>query len=54
LTNAEIGRRLGIYRGHVGHEGHISRTILGFLEEEQVIIQENDKTWCLREAEKPE
>ena len=21
LTNAEIGRRLGIYRGHVGHEG---------------------------------
>jgi hypothetical protein len=54
LTNAEIGRRLGIYRGHVGHEGHISRTILGFLEEEQVIIQEDDKTWRLREATKTE
>jgi hypothetical protein len=26
LSNAEIGRRLGIYQGHVGHEGHISRT----------------------------
>jgi len=49
LTNAEIGRQLGIYRGHVGHEGHISRTILAFLEEEQVIIQQNDKTWKLRE-----
>ena len=54
LTNAEIGRRLGIYRGHVGHEGHISRTILGFLEEDQVIIQEKDKTWHLREAGKPD
>jgi len=22
-SNAEIGRKLGIYAGHVGHEGHI-------------------------------
>ena len=28
LTNAQIGRRLGIYAGHVEHEGHIPRTLL--------------------------
>jgi hypothetical protein len=27
-SNADIGRSLGIYVGHIGHEGHISRTIL--------------------------
>jgi hypothetical protein len=50
LTNAEIGRELGIYRGHKGHEGHISRTLLGFLEEEGVLVQGagNDKRWTLR------
>ena len=32
LTNAEIGRALGIYTGHVGHEGHVSRTMLSLLE----------------------
>ena len=29
LSNAQIGRRLGIYTGHKGHEGHIPRTLLG-------------------------
>jgi hypothetical protein len=54
LTNAEIGRRLGIYQGHVGHEGHISRTVLGLLENEEVIVQDKEtKTWRLRDA-KPE
>lgn len=28
LKNAQIGRSLGIYSGHAGHEGHISRTVL--------------------------
>ena len=51
LTNAEIGRRLGIYQGHVGHEGHISRTILGLLEAEGVVVQDRaTKFWSLRKS----
>jgi hypothetical protein len=51
LTNAEIGRRLGIYQGHVGHEGHISRTILAMLEGEQVVVQNKEtKVWSLRKG----
>lgn len=49
LTNAAIGRRLGIYSGHVGHEGHISRTVLALMEAEGVIEQESaSKIWKLR------
>jgi hypothetical protein len=52
LTNAEIGRRLGIYQGHVGHEGHTSRTILAMLEAEEVVVQNKEsKAWGLRKAE---
>ncbi len=52
LSNAEIGRRLGIYGGHVGHEGHISRTILGVLEKEEVIVQDKKtKVWTVRKVE---
>jgi hypothetical protein len=40
LKNSQIGRGLGIYAGHVGHEGHISRTILAMLEAEGLIRQE--------------
>lgn len=48
-TNAEIGRALGIYTGHVGHEGHISRTILGLMESEEVVVQdEKTKLWSLK------
>jgi hypothetical protein len=55
LSNAEIGRRLGIYQGHVGHEGHISRTVLGLLEAEEVIVQDKEsKMWRLRESGKTE
>jgi len=50
LTNAEIGRRLGIYQGHVRHEGHISRTLLALLEGEEVIVQDTDKRWHLRDV----
>jgi hypothetical protein len=39
LTNAEIGRSLGIYAGHVEHEGHISRTLLALMEKESVVQQ---------------
>lgn len=48
LSNAEIGRALGIYGGHVGHEGHVSRTLLAFLESEGVARQdEGTKRWRL-------
>jgi hypothetical protein len=40
MTNAELGRRLGIYAGHRGHEGHISRTMLALLEAEGVVDQD--------------
>jgi hypothetical protein len=49
LTNAEVGRFLGIYQGHVGHEGHVSRTILALLESEEVAEQDKEsKIWKLR------
>ena len=48
LSNAEIGRTLGIYQGHKGHEGHISRTVLAFLEAEGAVKQNEDtKAWYL-------
>lgn len=49
LTNAEIGRSLGIYAGHIGHEGHISRTLLAVMESEGVVEQDGEtKRWSLR------
>lgn len=49
LSNAQIGRSLGIYSGHVGHEGHISRTILALMEAEGVVRQDTKtKRWHLR------
>lgn len=49
MTNAEIGRSLGIYKGHVGHEGHIPRTLLGLMEAEGVVEQSvGDKKWKLK------
>lgn len=49
LTNAQIGRRLGIYHGYLGgNKGHISRTILGYLESEGMVLQNPDsRKWCL-------
>jgi len=48
LKNVEIGRKLGIYMGHVEHEGHIPRTILAMMEAEGVVEQNADtKTWKL-------
>lgn len=49
LTNAAIGRSLGIYSGHIRHEGHISRTILALMEAEGVTEQDPaTKVWKLR------
>ncbi len=50
LKNSEIGRSLGIYSGHIEHEGHISRTLLAMLEAEGVVVQSPDnKKWKLRD-----
>jgi hypothetical protein len=49
MTNAQIGRSLGIYTGHVGHEGHIPRTLLAIMEQEGVVEQdEKSKRWTIR------
>lgn len=50
LKNAEIGRSLGIYTGHIEHEGHISRTLLAMLEADGVAKQDPaTKQWVLRD-----
>lgn len=49
LTNAQIGRSLGIYMGHVGHQGHISRTVLGLMQAEEVVAQDpTSRRWRIQ------
>jgi len=49
LRKSQLGRLLGIYGGHVQHEGHISRTILEMLQDDGIAEQqEKAKTWRLR------
>jgi len=51
LKNSDIGRLLGIYMGHVRHEGHIPRILLGMMEAEGVVFQDaSTKRWKLRMA----
>ena len=48
LRNSDIGRLLGIYMGHVEHEGHIPRTLLALMEAEGVVQQDKaTKLWSL-------
>jgi len=55
LKNVEIGRALGIYTGHVRHEGHIPRTLLAIMEAEGVVKQDEEtKIWKLRPLSDPE
>lgn len=50
LTNVQIGRSLGIYTGHVRHEGHIPRTLLALMENEGVVVQDvESKKWAIRQ-----
>ena len=50
LQNAQIGRTLGIYGGHAGHDGHIPRTLLEMLQREDVVAQDvKTKRWSLRQ-----
>lgn len=52
LSNAVIGRSLGIYSSHSKQEGHISRSILGMLEDDGVAEQDADtKRWRLRDED---
>lgn len=49
LSNSQVGRSLGIYQGHVGHQGHISRTVLQMLQADGVIEQDGPRgRWRLR------
>lgn len=49
LTNAQIGRTLGIYGVHVEHEGHISRSLLEQMKNDQVVEQLSPRgPWRLR------
>ena len=52
LRNVDIGKALGIYGGHIGHEGHIPRTVLAIMESEGVVVQRADKKWILASFEK--
>ena len=48
MTNAEVGKSLGIYQGHIGHEGHIPRTLLATMEAEGVVRQDDEtKKWTV-------
>ena len=48
MANVEVGKSLGIYTGHEGHEGHIPRPILAMLEDEGVVEQDDaSKRWAL-------
>lgn len=48
VSNARIGKSLGIYHGHVGHEGHIPRTLLALMEAEGVVHQDPEtKKWFI-------
>ena len=49
LRNSDVGRLLGIYSGHIGHEGHIPRTLLGLMESEGVVEQDDEKRWRVRQ-----
>ena len=40
LRNADVGKLLGIYAGHVGHKGHIPRTNLDLMASEGVVQQD--------------
>ena len=50
LRNSQIGRLLGIYQGHVRHQGHISRTILEMLQADGIAEQRGQGgPWQIRQ-----
>lgn len=50
MKNSQIGRSLGIYAGHIRHQGHISRTLLEMMLNEGIVDQDpKTKLWRLRD-----
>jgi hypothetical protein len=55
FRNAQVGRLLGIYQGHVRHQGHISRTILEMLQADGIAEQKGQGgPWQIRQHHAPE
>jgi hypothetical protein len=54
LRNVDLGKSLGIYAGHIGHQGHIPRTVLELLRSEGVAEQHGDKKWRLVQSDHEE
>lgn len=53
LRNVDIGTSLGIYGGHRGHQGHVSRTILEELAQEGLVYQDrHSKRWYYKSQAK--
>ena len=51
LRNVDVGKALGIYAGHAGHEGHIPRVLLSQLEHEGLVYQDREtKLWKLKNS----
>ena len=49
MKNVQIGRTLGIYHGHEGHEGHIPRSLLALMEAEGVVEQDTStQRWRIK------
>jgi len=52
MGNSALGRYLGMYHGHVGHEGRILRVLLAMMQAEGVAEQDTvRKKWRLRRHE---
>lgn len=48
LRNSELGRVLGVYMGHAGHQGHVTRTVLALMENEGAVVQDpENRKWRL-------
>lgn len=49
LRNSDIGRALGIYFGHVEHQGHVSRSVLALMQADGTVKQDPEtKRWQIR------
>ena len=54
MRNVDIGKALGIYGGHVRHEGHIPRTLLAIMQSAGVVEQNQEERWFLKEINQAE
>ena len=48
MKNVDLGKLLGLYHGHVGHQGHITRTLLELMKSDGVVNQSDEtKEWSI-------